>query len=270
MKLTNLVFLLISLSLTTACSLDSSEHPQANEPSSPNKGSASAPQQADRLTEDLVKPASATAPTPAPAPQAEIPAPEALTVVSPQIKSPLTPILECNDLQGMDDFIRINPMGIWSRDDDGKTVFHFVRSREMAEKLWNLKAPRTSKFKPGTPLHEIPDKNGNLPIHSLVKAGQSDVVAYAINQYCPAKNGIDWWNLLPGNPLNAQNSLGQTPLHIAVMNGDRGMIDQLLACRFLDVNAVDNQNRTALGLALANKRADLVRPLLDAGGKRSQ
>ncbi|MFY1825921.1 ankyrin repeat domain-containing protein, partial [Myxococcus fulvus] len=84
-----------------------------------------------------------------------------------------------------------------------------------------------------------------------------------------------------GARLDARNERGATPLHSAVVSGDPDVI-QLMLERGAEVNAIDSQGRTALGIALRtkeepwvahNKRTTgfnaVIQALEAAGGKAS-
>jgi len=82
--------------------------------------------------------------------------------------------------------------------------------------------------------------------------------------------------LAAGADINAADGLGgMTPLHIACMGNDRGMIERLLDCKGVDVNAVDKKRRTSLHTLLeygagrvavdADANVELCRLLLSRG-----
>lgn len=63
--------------------------------------------------------------------------------------------------------------------------------------------------------------------------------------------------------LNSQDNLGQTPLHIAILQGDADMATALLDLR-ADPNLRDNSGAVAIDLAIDSDSLDLVRLLLTA------
>ncbi|KIV96718.1 hypothetical protein, variant [Exophiala mesophila] len=82
--------------------------------------------------------------------------------------------------------------------------------------------------------------------------------------------------LAAGADINAPDGRGgMTPLHIACMGNDRGMIERLLDCKGVDVNAVDKKGRTPLHTLLeygasrasvdADVNVELCRLLLSRG-----
>lgn len=60
----------------------------------------------------------------------------------------------------------------------------------------------------------------------------------------------------------SRNEQGETVLHIAARNGDLARLNQSLSVPGIDINAVDNAGNTALHVALANGRVDIVQSLL--------
>jgi ankyrin repeat protein len=70
----------------------------------------------------------------------------------------------------------------------------------------------------------------------------------------------------PDIDVNARNQNGQTPLHLAALNGRTETVNALLQAPGIDVNTVDNNSSTPLHLAALNGRTETVNALLGAPG----
>jgi len=91
---------------------------------------------------------------------------------------------------------------------------------------------------------------GELPIHQLARDG----------------SGAEISRLLKADPTarDQRTPLGSTPLHLAAMNPDRGVMAALLAAG-ADPNARDGEGSTPIHMAAYASRATHVRQLLEAG-----
>ncbi|KAH0615131.1 uncharacterized protein H6S33_000767 [Morchella sextelata] len=83
-------------------------------------------------------------------------------------------------------------------------------------------------------------------------------------------NFENWASLIPvivalGADVNARNRWGATPLHIAAKLGNLQVVNELLVAG-ADVNIVNDQERTAWGLAMAYRRSDVACILSMIGG----
>ncbi|KAI5853084.1 ankyrin repeat-containing domain protein [Morchella snyderi] len=83
-------------------------------------------------------------------------------------------------------------------------------------------------------------------------------------------NFENWASLVPaivalGADVNARNRWGATPLHIAAKLGNLQVVNELLVAG-ADVNIVNDQERTAWGLAMAYRRSDVACILSMIGG----
>ncbi len=99
---------------------------------------------------------------------------------------------------------------------------------------------------------------GDTPLHIAVRSGQVASVKHLLER---------------GADANAKNQLGQTPLIVVAADGSRTpaarqarrTIARLLLGAGADVNAADREGATALHVALARERGELLGVLLDAG-----
>merc|ERR1711991_1179333 len=66
--------------------------------------------------------------------------------------------------------------------------------------------------------------------------------------------------------LNIKNSIGETPLHIAVKNGDTRMTEMLLK-NGSDINAVTDYGLTVMEISCVNKDFKMISLLQDYGCK---
>ncbi|WP_339045379.1 ankyrin repeat domain-containing protein [Candidatus Mesenet endosymbiont of Agriotes lineatus] len=88
------------------------------------------------------------------------------------------------------------------------------------------------------------------PIHKAAKCGNTYALKYFINKF--PKNNI----------LNLQNEDGKTPLHLAISNGNRKVVELLIE-NGADFDKPDNKGITSFKLALENSRfADMCIDLL--------
>lgn len=83
-------------------------------------------------------------------------------------------------------------------------------------------------------------------------------------------NFENWASLVPvivalGADVNARNRWGATPLHIAAKLGNLQVVNELLVAG-ADVNIVNDQERTAWGLAMAYRRSEVAYVLNMIGG----
>lgn len=67
-----------------------------------------------------------------------------------------------------------------------------------------------------------------------------------------------------GNTPEVRDSIGQTPLMIAIAAGDPDMVDAIIAATD-KIDTKDNQGNTALALAVIHDQPDIAQTLLDAG-----
>lgn len=231
--------LLVSILFLTACSVDPSVSPMTAPP--------------------IESPAPVS-----PAPVEVPPAAEMKPFREPIAKSPLDPLtaaLEFDDVGAIDEIVKHNPAELLKRDDQGQLPIHRAKSGEMAEKLWNHKVH-------GLEMHTLTDGKGNLALHSWAREGRIEAVAFALANYCSKSVMGKFMNGFLKSPVNAKNSMGRTPLHLAVLFGGVETVELLLQCRDLNLEAMDVLDNTPLALAMACNRRDVVPKLLAAGAQR--
>ncbi len=71
--------------------------------------------------------------------------------------------------------------------------------------------------------------------------------------------------VLNGASVNLTDSDGQTALHLAVRRSEFGTVLWLLDNTNIDINAVDQNNQTALSLCMQTDKEDLIKLLVDRG-----
>lgn len=96
---------------------------------------------------------------------------------------------------------------------------------------------------------DIPDDDGNLPIHVATTAGRFDLVELLIGA---------------GAHIDATDAMHRTPLHLAAKYGAKNICLSLLGAG-ANPNAKDSQGRTPLHMAALEDRPDTVWLLLKAG-----
>lgn len=137
-------------------------------------------------------------------------------------------------------------------------------------------------------LHNAIEEGNHAMVEALLRLSRDlgldlsrDSVAYGDLTYlqvalCNGQGRILDALLVAGADINAADGRGNmTPLHIACMGNDRGMIERLLDCKGVDVNAVDKKGRTPLHTLLeygagsvsvdADANVELCRLLLSRG-----
>lgn len=100
----------------------------------------------------------------------------------------------------------------------------------------------------------------NTPLHIAAKNNHHMIAIYCLN-CISTKAGVSSWGDFD-KYINAQNSLGQTALHIAADNNSLDVCDILLRNRAANINAIDYLGRTPLHLAIDKNYALFVEKLL--------
>lgn len=98
------------------------------------------------------------------------------------------------------------------------------------------------------------DRNNNTVFHQeIIHASQ--------------ESSVDLMHLLTSitdpNIINSQNSLGETPLMIAVNKGYEAVVYSLLNAKVVNINLTNNRGWTALFIAISQKNKKLVQKILD-------
>lgn len=143
-------------------------------------------------------------------------------------------------------------------------------------------------------LHFIVEKNRDQVLHDFLKGRNAAFVAVeklrpdilCIMENCGVDLGkCDWegWTtlhiaaslgaeevlpVLKKVPVNAQNSLGQTALHIAVEKKDEKFVKLLLHSRNADASLKDGRGRTPLSVALGQGSSEIAKLLQEKLGKQ--
>ncbi|WP_419420461.1 ankyrin repeat domain-containing protein [Legionella sp. D16C41] len=131
-------------------------------------------------------------------------------------------------------------------------------------------------------LINIPDHDGNTPLHIAAACGHSDMVqlllANGVDTNVVNNEGITPLHvaaykghinivqmlLNTGTDLNVANQTGDTPLHLAAAEGHEEIVKMLLA-KDIDVNVSNKKNATPLLWAVKNGHVNIVQMLLNKG-----
>jgi len=108
---------------------------------------------------------------------------------------------------------------------------------------------------------EITDKEGNTALHYLCRHF-SDETSKVLDLFDKCLENSTGHYLL--KTINAQNSLGQTPLHLATANNNPVLI-QALIDRGADLEIADNEEKSALCLAAQCNSWEGCKILLENG-----
>jgi ankyrin repeat protein len=150
-------------------------------------------------------------------------------------------------------------------DDSGSTPLHYVASVGNISTLKLLLRRDTSSA-------YVSDSNGSFPVHIAAKMGYGQLI-YEVCRYCPDcdelldSGGRNFLHIAVAHKkwkvvwhfcgiaefermANVMDSEGNTPLHLAVKNGDQMIVSLLMATKGVLPNIVNNQGLTALDLAV--------------------
>jgi cytohesin len=120
-----------------------------------------------------------------------------------------------------------------------------------------------------TPLQQVVMFGGNINEAALLLAHGADVDAVAADKMAPLQiacndAAMTEWLLAHGANVNAGTTGGWTPLHQAMMSGNKSVAELLIA-HGANVSARTNDGETPLFLAARNQYKDLVELLLAHG-----
>jgi hypothetical protein len=128
------------------------------------------------------------------------------------------------------------------------------------------------------------DVNGNTPLHSAAANGHIEIArlllqngadvnakendGYTPLHYAAFQGHVDILHLLVENgaDLEAQNKYGMRALQLAVLNGHLPFIQELISRYHVDINARDNDQRTALWWDRARNHSTVITFLQSYGG----
>lgn len=127
----------------------------------------------------------------------------------------------------------------------------------------------------------VMDQEGLTPLDRAALAGRTQIIEYLIGQgaeYDPdqllqlvVRSGVTARDIIPmlqryGADINHQNSEGKRPLSIAIANGDRVVVKNLIQ-NGADVNLADDTGTSPLSLAMEQGYADIIRLLRSNGAQ---
>ncbi|KAF1993562.1 ankyrin, partial [Amniculicola lignicola CBS 123094] len=98
------------------------------------------------------------------------------------------------------------------------------------------------------------DVKGSIPLHYAAVVGRDDPIVTLLVYHGPAKNGFD---------IEAENLNGYTALQLAALN--RHIAAQVLVSFGADVNAMDSYGQTPLHVAVLNGKEEAVKLLIGSG-----
>ena len=131
---------------------------------------------------------------------------------------------------------------------EGDKVLNYEERESLEDRLLQL-LPTAEKS-------ELTDTSyfGNTPLHY---AARLRLVSFArqLISVLPQEATNRYYKRL--NPLNFQNSNGHTPLHLAVRQGEVGMVKILLATRGVDIHLLDFKDKTAKQRSTDNAKKTL-------------
>lgn len=120
------------------------------------------------------------------------------------------------------------------------------------DKLLSIVNDRARSPSPAPPYDLVASGNRTTALHEAAESGDALQVRKLLH--------------LDSADVNAKDQHGCTPLHI-VRNTETAK--RILADRRMDLNAEDNDGRTALHYAVLKRRLDVIRSLLEAGADKS-
>jgi ankyrin repeat protein len=92
------------------------------------------------------------------------------------------------------------------------------------------------------------DEMGFTPIHQAVSDNRVATIHWMVSRYCNDTSG----RKNRYHPFNHRERRGRTPLMIAGLEGSSAMLDEVLRCKNVQIDAVDEDGNTALHWAAFN------------------
>ncbi len=145
------------------------------------------------------------------------------------------------------------------------------------------------KLSNGEPIHDInlpiAGTDGITVIHQAAALGDPNIIKFltkhganinategegevgtalhmAVNSEDPERTKL---LIKQGADINATNKYKETPLHMAIHNGNPQIVEQLLKEKHLNINAKDNEGRTPLQTAFENGNHKIIKLLIEHG-----
>nr|CAD2199644.1 unnamed protein product [Meloidogyne enterolobii] len=169
-----------------------------------------------------------------------------------------------------------------SRPGAGRLPIHFASERRSTSAVAILKT--LINVNPGC--RTASDKNGNLPLHFAIRAGNMAAVNFLLQKeskkqisakdmdgntplHLAVHRGDEFVRIIVqnggGEEVNTQNNQGRTPLHEVAMLGDEKMLKTMWKLNG-NANIADNEEKTPLHVAAEKGYTQIVETLIDKFG----
>lgn len=181
--------------------------------------------------------------------------PEMLNRKNNQGWTPLMAAVSAGNLDCVKELVKVAAVDINAQDflvSDGSTALHLATGQS------NTKLVQELLQRPDIRL-DLATEGANTALHTACTRQHSSVSGLRLLLHHPACSA---------DLVNTKNSLGETPLQLAVRNGYLDRARELARLLDLQVNTRNHAGETALHIAMESNQASLVRLLLDRPDSR--